>query len=183
MCSRGLTFFVQDGGISGREGTVHVVAVNMQHTNPASLHLCYGGHYFAGPDNGIFPLAISNMPRDDSILAASGKQYGRPWLLCGCRVLREGHPLNDRNAYRQRSCCRICSLPFSDSGMIRNPRQLGIDHFEMWCWPSAQKNSPGYLATEFRYRIRSGEHISQIPPLMLMPEGEKCCILNDKAAT
>jgi len=47
------------------EKTIHTVVVGMENVKK---HRCiffeHNGYYFVGPDNGIFPLALKNLPRD-----------------------------------------------------------------------------------------------------------------------
>lgn len=161
------------------EGTVHVVAVNMQHTNPLRcIFFAMGGHYFAGPDNGIFPLAISNMPRDVFTPAASGNNMDDLALVAA--GLAEGHPLNEIGTLTGNVfMLQNLQSPFSDS-MIRT-RVNYIDHFGNVVLAISTEEFTRVLGDRnFDIEFGKREHISHISATYAdVPEGEKCCILND----
>ena len=50
-------------------GTVHLVSVNDYYrAEPRYLAISKGGHYFIGPDNGIFSLIFGKMPAESYVI-------------------------------------------------------------------------------------------------------------------
>ncbi len=132
-------------------GTVHVAVVAVENANG---HRCIffekNGHYFAGPDNGIFPLALGELPRDiftmppsgsvmeDIAAAAAGMAAGNPLPEMGgvtgnVKVLHKLQmPINDdliktSVVYIDRFGNVVCGIQQSDFEAARRNRSFSVE--------------------------------------------------------
>lgn len=160
-------------------GTVHAVAVNMQHTAQLRcIFFAYKGHYFAGPDNGVFPLALGELPRDIFGIPLSGNIMDD--LAEAAAGLADGAPLMEIGTLTGNVLILQNILPPVNDHMIKT-NVAYIDHFGNVVLAINKEDF------EIRRRNRSmdmefgkREHISKVSESYAdVHEGEKLCLFND----
>ncbi len=111
------------------EGTIHMVSINNHYkTDRCFLAVRYDGHYFLGPDNGIFSLIFDGKPdaiyelENDGLLTE--ERYAK-----AIKHITGGMPFNEIGALVDEIEERITFQPITNSALIKGA-VIHIDHYE-----------------------------------------------------
>lgn len=163
-------------------GSIHVVSVlNNYHNAHSYLAFEYDGHYFVGPNNGVFSLAFEKLPRDIyEFKAESGTVYSVKKILS----LMVGHlaaqrPIHELGNPVRNLILRIQLQPVINKYMIRGS-VIYIDHYENVVVnitrEQFEKNRAG---RDFSVYIKRNDAIREISThYQDVPVGETLCLFN-----
>lgn len=114
------------------EGTIHLVNVhNFYGENTRLLALHHRGHYFLGPDNGIFSLVFEEQPGQAVVLENEGEgllSYQQVYAKAIAKIAA-GVPLEELGQPLDRIAERILLRPVVGPGQIRGT-VIQVDKFE-----------------------------------------------------
>ncbi len=125
-------FIFKNAWQSFPEGTIHLISVNdFYQGRPHFLAIRHNGHYFLGPDNGVFSLVFSEMPEEVFELPETEND---PMQLKDIYAGAVGHitrekPFNEIGRVREAIEHRITFQPVLGPAYIRGS-VIRVDHFD-----------------------------------------------------
>jgi len=125
-------FILKNAYSSFPEGTIHILSVNNFYAEkPVFLAIRHNGHYFIGPDNGIFSLVFDEIPKDIYELKYSARNS---FPLKNVFADTVGHlinemPFNEIGILVDEIEQRISFQPIISSTQIRGA-VIHVDHYE-----------------------------------------------------
>lgn len=124
-------FILQNAWSSFPKGTIHLVTVN-NHPDPLVdfIALEKKGHYFIGPDNGIFSIVFQEMPEEIYVLPNVGDEPARlrSYFTYAVGHLTSGRPLYEMGMPHQNPLERLTFQPVTGPSSIRGS-VIYIDNF------------------------------------------------------
>ncbi|HFA51985.1 MAG TPA: hypothetical protein ENJ95_23460 [Bacteroidetes bacterium] len=164
------------------EGTIHLACVDNLSSSPSLIAFEQDGHFFIGPDNGIFSLMFGHVPKEVFRLDIDKKN---PFPLNGAMAkaaahLAAGKPLFEIGLPAGETERRIALQPVISTSQIRGS-VIYIDHFE-----NAIVNISHELFEKTRNKRRFKLFFKRHDPITQLSRcyhdvaiGETLCLFND----
>ncbi len=126
-------FFLSNAMPSFNEGSIHVVAVNCNYKRK-SEYICFEkqGHYFIGPNNGIFSLIFNDLKSEEIFVISppdNGNLSVNSIFSHAAAYIGHGLPLAEIGEPVQHFNTKLVIQPVVTSNQIR-ATIIHIDHFE-----------------------------------------------------
>lgn len=160
-------------------GTVHVAVVAVENANG---HRCIffekNGHYFAGPDNGVFPLALGELPRDIFTIPLSGAVMED--IATAAAGMAAGNPLPEIGVVTGNvKLLQKLQMPVMDD--LIKTSVVYIDRFgNVVCGITIDDFETARRERSFSIEFGKRESIVQIlQSYSDVPPGERLCLFND----
>jgi S-adenosyl-L-methionine hydrolase (adenosine-forming) len=175
-------FILQNAWRSFPKGTIHLVTVN-NHPDPLIDFIAveYEGHYFIGPDNGLFSIVFEGLPEEIYILPNVGDEAARlrSYFSFAVGHLTSGKPLHEIGFLHPNPEERLTFQPVTSPSSIRGS-VIYIDNFG-----NAIVNITRQLFDQignqraFRLYVKRNEPITEIHKQYFdVPIGEILCRFN-----
>ncbi len=164
------------------KGTIHIVAVSNFYTpNPTYLLIQHEGHFFIGPDNGIFSLLFAQQPDECYAIAyekLSISTYTETFAKAVGHILKE-QPLAEIGEKIDEITQRLSLQAITGETLIRGT-VIHIDHFE-----NVVLNITRELWERYAYYRRFALFFKRHDPIIALSNtyadvlvGENLCLFN-----
>lgn len=173
-------FVIKNSYKSFPVGTIHIITVNNSQSGKSFICIQHDGHYFIGPDNGIFSLIFPEMPeawRLEEIGDSPNPLYDM--IANAVRHLADGHPIFEVGLPAEEIVKRIALQPVLSHSQIRGS-VIYIDHYE-----NVVINIPQNLFEKVRNGRKFAVYFKRNDPITTLfqrytdaPVGEPLCIFN-----
>jgi hypothetical protein len=162
------------------EGTIHIVTVNNSPGRLSFIAFKHLGHYFIGPDNGIFSLMFNNLPDAYRLDDVPGSAFPLKEIISSATDhLASGKPVFEIGLPAGEIERRIALQPVISTSQIRGS-VIYIDHYE-----NVVINIPKELFEKVRNERTFGVFFKRHDPITRLsrhysevPVGETLCLFN-----
>jgi S-adenosylmethionine hydrolase len=173
-------YIIKNAFQSFPEGTIHLLSVNSHYDNGRCyLAARYEGHYFIGPDNGIFSLIFEGGANKVYELEGSPDLLSQDVIAKAVHHITGGMPFNEIGILVDEIEERMTFQPITTSDMIKGA-VIHIDHYE-----NVVVNISETLFQQIRKKRKAKIYFKRFNPINEIsysyadvPVGEPLCLFN-----
>ena len=164
------------------KGTIHIVSVNnFYSSSPVYMIMEYDGHFFIGPDNGVFSLVFPSQPESCYLISYHILEIStfKNTYAKAVGHIAKGLPLEELGVKMEEITQRFSLQPITGETLIRGS-VIHIDHFE-----NVVLNITKELWVRYNYYRRFALFFKRHDPINELsttyadvPIGENLCLFN-----